>query len=1088
MRQKSRRNRRKLPPATSNDDGRIEVHSLFPGLCRVAATTRAGRPTSWRMFKSAVLVHNPLQIGHHLVHRIRIHPHHHQFLRPTTASSAAQLAVAEQPDRLALEAPLPCSPAQIPQDNKDIDQVVSPSRATKKPVTLLLRMDRSEWRILRNITSMALACLTRTNRTQKASQRTAQVLSRIYDKLSGFYGGMEEYPSKYRALAACRTTAEIAGSAAVEAREALWEADMSYVKAQAELDFANSQADAQDQALKAKRAKHCEAARKACLEEYTKANETVLQPSGIVPSTPHPRLRKANDITREDYEWMLPAIDQILEYREWSLEKARQQAHAASVAASKMWKRSREPRTETPAMPIEQSGDERIEQPAEAEDEAAQLNHVENIRTEQRENVVLEQVKDLEQSKVPRHPKFKLDWPITNPKSTQLREALAAHYPIMLFPHKVNTTIVETVRMLLEESCYRFSLAHIPHHLAEKNWESPEVVELSTWKRTFTNTLLKDPRTVSAFKTTSVPARLCDSYVLEHLDTLGLVRNLAAHPRPLSPGALLRLFRRVRELAGLLSDRRLQQLMHQLSSTIIRVLGDLRVRRIKNLEEGCTHELYRQIVADKAAVERIRNSQAPASQEHQAACVMFEKEIQRLADALPVSIQADEEAMFKAGLKPLIEMVDEMAAQVKKRNAQMQQKLKAKRKLSADKMLDEVQLLLDKHARRMRGGSFPFSKLSERERELLLEGSPLPLAEQEGPQEKPESHEHQEDTQPHEQQGKTTELKDLSPARRAKIRNALAQGLQKEERKREREQAKADANAEITSTPTEEELARSGSGPSLPEEEEMFNEEALNNSESDDMDLDRYHTTTGGFFEMLERNEHLPLEDFKARAMKEMAAAAAAEQDREKKAQVEVGGSRSWTTRDFDTKFTEFCLPKEQLMGRGGVTGQLAGIAPKKQVMALVLEYQRRKRLFRREIRGLMKEKWEVRRALGGLSLEMAQKEKEPRRLEAEAEAETETETGSSGSNVTKMDDGLIMDDEIKKLDILEERIKTLVTARGALRDSYAETKGKILDSARAQAATAVEKNAFIKKRIENREKRKRKEITDGGDDRSNNR
>ncbi|KAK1778739.1 hypothetical protein QBC45DRAFT_413217 [Copromyces sp. CBS 386.78] len=988
---------------------------IASGLCRVAATTRAGRPTSWAMSKSAVLVHHPL--GQHLVH-------HRQFLRPTTAASASQLAVAEQPDRLALEA-LPCSPAQIPEDNKDIGRAVPPA-AAKQSVKRMIKRGKY-WLNTQKDTLEVLKGLTDTNKTQQESQMTVERLSKIYDEISGFYYGVEQCPSKYRALAACRTAVDIAGSA-VKAHEALWEAKFDLKEAQAELDRARAQgADAQDEALKVERVGKCEAARMARQKEFREANETALESAGIFLKTPHPQHCKPDDLKSENYEWMLRALDEILKYRDGRVVEWKQQLRDARIAQRKL-NRSCEPSTGTPAMPIKQSGDQRIEQPAEAEDEAEQLNHVENTREQPSpseeyqdeaeqfnhvenireqhtpieefedeaeqfndvENIIiqeckdeLERVKDVEQSKVHQRPGIKLSGTSTDLESVQLKEALAAHYPQILFPHKVNTALVETVRKLLEECCYRFALAHIPHHLAEKNWDSPEVVELKTWQRTFTNLLLKDSRTISAFNTTSVPARQRDSYVREHLETLNFVRNLAAHPRPLSPGPLARsLFRPVRKLARLFSDHYLQQDMQKLSSQTIRVLAALRTRRVENLAVGRTHELYRQIVADKAAVQRIRN-QAPASQEHQAACATFENEIQRLVDALPVAIQADEEAMLEAELPPLIEMAEEMAAQVERRNAQMQLRLKATRKLSSDKVLDEMQLLVDKHARRMRNGTFPFSQLSERESELGFVGSPLPSAELGGVQEKlePQEHErHQEDPEPHKQHNKTVDLKkpfnpnNLSIARRAMIRNALARDLQKEERKHEREQAKADADAEATSTPTEEEPSRPEFVPSLPEEE-MMNEEAMDKSESDDMGPDRYHATTSGFFEMLERRENLPLEDFKARAKKEMAAAAEAGQARVKEAQVEAGASRC-TAPIIDTTLTaslKYQVPStKQLMARGLSRRAWSD----KQSRALRVKYEKQQWLLTRKIDGLRKASLALMAEKGRLEVERQQARK----------------------------------------------------------------------------------------------------------------
>ena len=236
-----------------------------------------------------------------------------------------------------------------------------------------------------------------------------------------------------------------------------------------------------------------------------------------------------------------------------------------------------------------------------------------------------------------------------------------------------------TLHKLFEECCYQFALVHIPHHLAEQNWDCPEAVELSTWHKILSELLQTDADHVFAFDTgstfeTTVPASRRVIYVNNHLFTLKDIRNQAVHPRPLNPMALPKILRRAGELARLFRDRRLQQDIQQLSSEINRVLTAVKTRRAESVKKGRTYELYRQIVADKVAIQRVRNLLADrqvsaSSEEHWAACTMFEKDIESLLEALQVAIQADEEARLEAELPSLFEMAEKMAAEVEKRNA-----------------------------------------------------------------------------------------------------------------------------------------------------------------------------------------------------------------------------------------------------------------------------------------------------------------------------------------------------------------------------------------------------------------------------------
>ncbi|KAK3334328.1 hypothetical protein B0H65DRAFT_481548 [Neurospora tetraspora] len=1074
------------------------------GLCRVAATARVRRPASWVTFKSAVIVHHPLR--HHLAHRIRIHPHHREFLRPTTASSAPQLAVTEQPDRLALEAP-PCLP----------------SRSLKA----------KKWRKIRDATSKALECLTDINKTQQDIQEALQVLVRTYNSVSGFYTDIKVHTTAYRDFAACRTAVDIAGSA-VEAREALWEADVNLKEAQKELDLALAPgADAQDVELKAEQVRTCEAARTAREKEFREANEAVLESSGIFLNTPHPQTRKQAEIKREDYEWMLRAVEEILKYRDWLYMKAKQ-LRAASIAADKL-NRSCEAGKETAATPIEQSANEQIEQPAEAE----QHNDMENVRErptpiEEYEDEP-ERVKNLESSKLYQRPTIRLNETTTETKSIQLKDSLVDHYPPIAFPFKVTTTVMETLHKLFEECCYQFALAHIPHHLAERNWDCPEAVELSTWHWTFSELLRSNPRYVFAFDTDyafekAVPARRRVTYVYNHLLALKVIRNQTVHPRPLNPMVLPKILRRAGELARLFRDRRLQQDIQQLSSEITRVLAALQTRRAESLKAGRTHELYHQIVADKAAVQRIRNRlpspQVSASQERWAACAMFEKDIERLMEALPVAIQADEEARLQAELPPLVEMAEKMAAQVEKRNAEMQLRLEAVRKSRSDMVLGTMQFVLDKHVRRMRNGWFPYFKPLGRERELGVVGSPLPSAEQGGPQEKLEPHErhgHQEHPEPQEQQDEKAGLglsclEKTSHARRAMIRNALARDLQREERECEREQANADvdAHADATGMPTEEERFRPGCVPSIPEEEmwnaarkaseeenpfwvqpsfgasqylteqqryeprqrrqrqrqqeenleaAKWNDEAADKFESGDMAPDGYRATTSAFFEMLERREKPPVEDFKKRAMKEMAAAAAkatkAEQEGENEEQVEAGEDR----RTFMKFLNEYKALSEENFMKKGMSRRAAGLAYMKQSRALEREYIWQRRTLEKQMKILQEEIFMIGKEMKLLNMEKRRLEVKREREKAKGEmAKAEKKQGRDDEDKNKnelepaavddVDDKAAINDGIKALAELAIKRKKLMLKIESLKERKRTIRGvskkfKELDSAR---------------------------------------
>ncbi|KAJ4399728.1 hypothetical protein N0V85_005940 [Neurospora sp. IMI 360204] len=1042
------------------------------GLCRVAATARVRRPASWVTFKSAVIVHHPL--GHHLVHYIRIHPYHREFLRPTTASSAPQ------PDRLALEAP-PCLPSQTPEDDKDIGQVMSLVNAR----TRLRRTQkfRAKWKSMRDATSKALECLADKNKTQQDTQKALRVLGRTYDTICGFYKDIQVYTTKYKDFAACRTDVGIARSA-VEAREALWEADVNLKEAQKELDLARAQgADAQDVEAKAEQVRNCKAAVSRRAKEFREANEAVLESSGIfLNAPPHPQTSKQAEIKREDHEWMLLAVEEIQRYRDRLYMKAKQ-LHAASIAADKL-NRSCEAGTETAATPSEQSANEQIEQPAEGEDEAEQHNDIENIRErptpiEEYEDEP-ERVENLESSKLYQRPTIRLNETTTETKSIQLKDSLVDHYPPISFPFKVTTTVMETLHKLFEECCFQFALAHIPHHLAERNWDCPEAVELSTWHWTFSELLRSNPHYVFGFDTDcafakAVPARRRVTYVYNHLLALKVIRNQTVHPRPLNPMVLPKILRRAGELARLFRDRRLQQDIQQLSSEITRVLAALQTRRAESLKAGRTHELYHQIVADKAAVQRIRNRlpspQVSASQERWAACAMFEKDIERLVEALPVAIQADEEARLQAELPPLVEMAEKMAAQMEQRNTEMQLRLEAVRKSRSDMVLGTIHFVLDKHVRRMRNGWFPYFKPLGRERELGVVGSPLTSAEQGGPQEMLEPHErhgHQEHPEPQEQQDEKPRLglsylDKTSHARRAMIKNALARDLKGEERKCEREQANAnaDAHADATSMPTDEERFRPGFVSSIPEEE-MWYGEAMNKSESGDMAPDGYHATTSAFFEMLERREKSPVGDFKKRAVKEMAAAAAkatkatkatkAEQEGEKEEQVEAGESRG-TTRIYDTTFMKFlneynALSEENLMKKG-MSRRAAGIAYMKKSRALEMKYIWQRRSLEKKMKMLQKEIFMIKKEMKML--------KERRREKAKAReemAKAETQQGKKEEDKSKNELEPAINDGIKALTKLAIKRKKLMSKFEIFKETKrtlreVSKKFKELDSAR---------------------------------------
>ncbi|KAK3505419.1 hypothetical protein B0T13DRAFT_456370 [Neurospora crassa] len=890
-------------------------------LCRVVATACARRPASWVIFKSSVA------IGRHPLHQIRTHPHHRQFLRPTTASSAPQPAVTEQSDR----------PSQTPEDDKE---VVSLARRLTHNNFLNMKVRAKKWRDLRKATSLALRCLTGTNKSQKDRQKAIQVLARSYAMISSFHLDIKRHTIDYRDFAAYRSAVVDVTKSAVRAREALEEAQVKFNEAQMDLDLARAQAaDAQHVELKAEHVRNRRAALLAREKEFREADEAILVSSGISLNTPSPEQCKQAKIKGQDYKWMLGAIDEIQKYRDMLLRNTKQRRAAFVVADQPNC--SREAGTKTAATPVEQSGNEQIEQlTEEEEEEAGQDVGVESVREQpapiKEYEDKPERVQNLESSKPYQRPTIKLNEATVKPKPIQLKDSLADHYPIIFFPFKVTTTVMLTLHKLFEECCYQFALVHIPHHLAEQNWDCPEAVELSTWHKIFSELLQTDADHVFAFDTgstfgTAVPASRRVLYVNNHLFTLKDIRNQAVHPRPINPMALPKILRRAGELARLFRDRRLQQDIQRLSSEINRVLTAVKTRRAESLKKGRTYELYRQIVAGKVAIQRVRNLLADrqvsaSSEEHWAACTMFENDIESLLEALQVAIQADEEARLEAELPPLVEMAEKMAAEVEKRNAEMQLRLEAVRKSRADMVLGKMHFLLSKHAWRMKTDRFPFMNLSERKRELGGVGSsPLPSAdEQGGPQEKLEPYERQ-------RHGEQADVKTgfgppgltkSSYAYRSVIRNALTQDLRREERELEREQANAnvDAHANATSMSAEKEQFRPESTPSLPEEGEWY-DEAMSESESGDRGPDGYHMTTSGFFEMLEKRKNLPLEDFKQRAMKEMAAAAVkatkAEQEGEKVEQVDAGESPRTTAADDETMFNNLMDEYDALLQEG---------------------------------------------------------------------------------------------------------------------------------------------------------------------------
>lgn len=801
-----------------------------------------------------------------------------------------------------------------------------------------MKVRAKKWRDLRKATSLALRCLTGTNKSQKDRQKAIQALARSYAMISSFHLDIKRRTIDYRDFAAYRSAVVDVTKSAVRAREALEEAQVKFDEAQMDLDLARAQAaDAQHVELKAEHVRDRRAALLAREKEFREADEAILVSSGISLNTPSPEQCKQAKIKGQDYKWMLGAIDEIQKYRDMLLRNTKQR-RAAFVVADQL-NCSREAGTKTAATPVKQSGNKQIKQLTEEEEEAGQDVDVESIREqpapiEEYEDKP-ERVQNLELSKPYQRPTIKLNEATVKPKPIQLKDSLADHYPIIFFPFKVTTTVMLTLHKLFEECCYQFALVHIPHHLAEQNWDCPEAVELSTWHKIFSELLQTDADHVFAFDTgstfeTAVPASRRVIYVNNHLFTLKDIRNQAVHPRPLNPMVLPKILRRASELARLFRDRRLQQDIQQLSSEINRVLTAVKTRRAESLKKGRTYELYRQIVADKVAIQRVRNLLADrqvsaSSEEHWAACIMFEKDIESLLEALSVAIQADEEARLEAELPPLVEMAEKMAAEVEKRNAEMQLRLEAVRKSRADMVLGKMQFLLSKHAWRMKTDRFPFMNLSERKRELGGVGSPLPSAdEQGGPQEKLEPHERQRyGEQPGEKTGFGPPcLTKSSYAYRSVIRNALTQDLRREERELERERANAevDAHANATSISAEEERFRPESTASVPEEEEWY-DEPMSESESGDWGPDGYHMTTSGFFEMLEKRKKLPLEDFKQRAMKEMAAAAVkaikAEQEGEKVEQVDAGESPRTTAADDETMFNNLMDEYDALRKEG---------------------------------------------------------------------------------------------------------------------------------------------------------------------------
>ncbi|KAK3400891.1 hypothetical protein B0T20DRAFT_495038 [Sordaria brevicollis] len=443
---------------------------------------------------------------------------------------------------------------------------------------------------------------------------------------------------------------------------------------------------------------------------FEKAYKAALEASGVYLDTPSPVRCKPGHLKKQNYEWMLDAISYILEYRT--------EACATLMRQNTTNKDEPEDHDDVP---------QTVSEPF-----APSKDHEDN-----------------------------------SPDSSRRDNSLEDHLRRIhiYLPVDITVTVFKTLNKLVEESCYRFALVHIPHHLAQRRWDYPEAVELISWYDTFAELLHTKPWFLKEFdigtslrKSSHAPTQLRILWILDRLRILKIIRNIEAHRDNVTVGVLLGTLTGLQQLALMLKDSLLLNSVYQLYAEVQRISRALRARRNESQLAGRTLELWNQIHADKAALQRVQDqfkskTKASISPEHFNAYTVFKEEVELMWQALPVVIRAEDDLVLQAELPSLVKMVEAIAEQVAKRNAELRLEMQAKRKSEADVILNRMSLLLETHKYRMSSGSFPFSsELSSSQSQLGPGGHGPTQSEHQGSVPRQEDYKPQENAESREQQ------------------------------------------------------------------------------------------------------------------------------------------------------------------------------------------------------------------------------------------------------------------------------------------------------------------------------------------------
>jgi hypothetical protein len=109
------------------------------------------------------------------------------------------------------------------------------------------------------------------------------------------------------------------------------------------------------------------------------------------------------------------------------------------------------------------------------------------------------------------------------------------------------------IQRIIEEACYDFAIRFIPQRLAEKGWDCPEIVELSTWK-TFLPTAVP-PRAIVPVSGCSLEVGLLDAV---------RIRNAAVHRHLCDNAEIRKMAKQGQNLMVLFSDVTRQDKFHRL--------------------------------------------------------------------------------------------------------------------------------------------------------------------------------------------------------------------------------------------------------------------------------------------------------------------------------------------------------------------------------------------------------------------------------------------------------------------------------------------------------------------------------------------